>query len=190
MKDFLDNNSIFYTTCNGCKYPINIIGEYRSFEDKDELPEVLCLLETYRESLKGGVEITSHTYDNNVGEIRFDHPLRKILYALFSNDDTHDCRLDSLWLPATVTEICERFLTDESNITLYLRAKYPPRIIGDLEEWNVGAWAFFNDDMFKVIYVPMESVILYKCHPVWGYYHGNKIVGYDFNEFEKPLVKL
>lgn len=177
MVDFLNDNSIFYTTCNGCKYPINIIGGDRKFEDKNELPEVLRLLEAYRESLKDGVEIISHTYDNNVGEIRFDRPLRKILYALFSNYDSHDCHLDSLWLPATVTEINECFLTDEKNITLYLRAKVPPGVIGDC--WV--CWEFLdNDDMFKVIYVPIESIMLYKCHPVWGRYHSDKIVGYDF----------
>lgn len=181
MTDFLNDNSIFYTTCNGCKYPINIIGEYRNFEDKNELPEVLCLLEAYRESLKGGVEIISHTYDNDVGEIRFDHPLRKILYALFSNYDSHDCHLDCLWLPATVTEIKECFLSDERNVTLYLRAKVPPRVIGDLVE-ELGMWEFFDaDDMFKVIYVPMESIMLYKFHPVWGHYHSDKIVGYEFD---------
>ena len=78
MADLLNDNSIFYTTtCNGCKYPITIIGEHSSFGNKDELPEVLFLLEAYRESLKGGVEIISHTYNNDMGEIRFDHPLRR-----------------------------------------------------------------------------------------------------------------
>ena len=61
MPDLLNDNSIYYTTSNGCKYPITIIGEHSGFENKDELPEVLCLLEAYRESLKGGVEIISHT---------------------------------------------------------------------------------------------------------------------------------
>ena len=182
MADLLNDNSIFYTTCNGCKYPITIIGEDRGLKNKDELPEVLCLLEAYRESLKGGVEIISHTYNNDMGEIRFDHPLRTILYALFSNYGSHDCHLDSLWLPASITEINECFLGDERNVTLYLRAKIPPRIIGDLEE-ELGMWEYFdNEDVFKVIYVPKESIMLYKFHPVWGHYHSDKIVGYDFNE--------
>lgn len=50
------NNSIFYTTCNGRKYPITVLGEHSGYEDKDALPEELCIMRAYRESLKGGVE--------------------------------------------------------------------------------------------------------------------------------------
>lgn len=139
------------------------------------------IIKEYRDYLSGGIKLISHTYENNLGEIRFDGPIVGILYEIFSNYDLHDCHVDCVWLPATVSVIDECIFTDEDNITLYLKAKTPPQIIGVIDYMDM--WTFFaNTDKFKVIYVPTESVELYKSHPVWGHYHRDKIVGYDFKD--------
>lgn len=182
----IDDDSIFYTTRDGNKYPIMVLSDDDVYPDDKLLnEEQKCkynqIIKEYRAELSGGIKLVSHTFEDNVGEIRFDGPIVRILYGIFSNYDLHDCHVDCVWLPATVTVIDECIFTDEENITLYLKAKTPPEIVGMSRD--MGMWEFFsNADMFKMIYVPTESVELYKKHPVWGYYHQDKIVGYNFRD--------
>lgn len=152
-----DNRSIFYTTFCGLKYPIVIL--------KDE--------DLY---LTRGAKLISHTYSDNVGEIKFDRPIEQINYAMFSNYGGHNCDLACLWLPETVSVIKECIWTDEENITLYLRSKLPPRVLMDSDDY---CEFFDKEELFEAVYVPVKSVQLYKCHPIWGHYHREKIIGYN-----------
>ena len=80
-------------------------------------------------------------------------------------------KLQSLYLPATLTEIRERSFEDCSSLTsLYIAATTPPTLSSD-------AFNVVNEELS--IYVPAESVEAYKSAEGWGEY-ADTFVAYDF----------
>ena len=59
-----------------------------------------------------------------------------------------------------------------SNLTkVFCKPTTPPELVSNDYDYYI----FFDYD--ASIYVPNESIGLYKSHPIWGAY---KIIGYDF----------
>ena len=84
--------------------------------------------------------------------------------------------LQSLYLPATLTEVGERSFEDCKNLTsLYIAATTPPTLSSD-------AFNVVNEELS--IYVPAKSVEAYKSAEGWSEY-ADTFVAYDF---EKNVV--
>ena len=79
--------------------------------------------------------------------------------------------LQSLYLPATLTEIGERSFEDCKNLTsLYIAAPTPPTLSSD-------AFNVISNELS--IYIPAESVEAYKNAENWSEY-SDRLVAYDF----------
>ncbi len=79
--------------------------------------------------------------------------------------------LQSLYLPATLTEVGERSFEDCKNLTsLYIAATTPPMLSSD-------AFNVVSNELS--IYIPAESVEAYKNAENWSNFE-NYFVGYDF----------
>ncbi len=79
--------------------------------------------------------------------------------------------LTSIIIPDSVTEIGGEVFENCTSLTeVYCKATTPPSC-----EYGM----FENNASGRKIYVPMESVKVYKSASVWSYY-ADAIVGYDF----------
>ena len=134
-------------------------------------------------------QIVLHHYANGYGTIQFDRPITKIGYNAFSVcsgltsitiPDTvnsigdrafYDCdSLTSIALPDGVTHIGDMAFYDCNNLTKVIcTATTPP----------LGGTAMFDNNAdVRIIFVPRESVELYKSAPNWNNY-AKMIIGYD-----------
>jgi hypothetical protein len=98
------------------------------------------------------------------------------LYSSFStvNGTFRNClNLETLYLPKTVTQIGEEAFENCSKlVNMFIAATNPPSL-------SVDAFNIISDRM--TIYVPSESVDMYKTTASWSDY-ADRIVGYDFSE--------
>ena len=134
--------------------------------------------------------IVSNVYKNGKGMLCFDREVTTIGCYAFSN--CHSLRsvtipdsvttiencaffycssLTSVTIPDSVTTIGEEAFGGCISLTsVYCKAVTPP---------TVGYNMFYGNDSDRKIYVPMESVEVYKSATGWSDY-ADAIVGYDF----------
>lgn len=113
-----------------------------------------------------GAEIIEHNYANGYGIIRFDRPITQIGDWAFYDCDS----LTSITIPDTVNSIGNRAFSNCNDLSrVYCMATTPPKL---------GINAFDENHSRFIIYVPSESVELYKSAPNWNNY-AKMIIGYD-----------
>lgn len=111
-------------------------------------------------------------YEASVPAVSFPESLEYIGYAAFEDVD-----LEELSIGKNVNYIGSRAFYDNTSVdTIYVKAPIPPTI-GD----NVFYGEYSQIKPYcDVIYVPSESVELYKAADGWSKY-ANYIVGYNFD---------
>lgn len=113
-----------------------------------------------------GAQIVLHQYTSGYGTILFDRPITKIGDWAFYDCDS----LTSITIPDTVNSIGDSAFSDCNNLTKVIcTATTPP--LGGME-------MFDNNADMRIIFVPRESVELYKSAPNWNNY-AKMIIGYD-----------
>lgn len=115
-----------------------------------------------------GVNIVSNTYSDGKGVITFDGDITTIGEYAF-----YDCySLTGVTIPDSVTSIGkEAFRACASLTSVYCKAITPP-VLG-------GYSVFDYNGSGRMIYVPTESVNVYRIAVYWSTY-SSLIVGYDF----------
>lgn len=115
-----------------------------------------------------GANIVSNTYSDGKGVITFDDDITTIGDCAFIECSS----LTSVTIPDSVTKIgVYTFYNCSSLTSVYCKTTTPPTLSGT----NV----FDSNGSSRKIYVPTESVDVYKSAEYWSEY-ASAIVGYDF----------
>ena len=111
--------------------------------------------------------LVSNTYKDNMGVLIFDDEVTMIGYSSFEDCD----RLTSITIPSSVIQVQSRaFYGCTSLESVYCLATLPPEGASQM---------FYNNATERNIYVPTESVDLYKSTSGWQNYSDN-IIGRNF----------
>lgn len=121
-----------------------------------------------------GAILVSSTFENNQGVLIFDKPVTG--GGAYSGKE----RLKSIVLPPSVEEM-GNFYECTGLRELYCQAITPPTARADFLSYYKYGTANLYQPIGCMIYVPNESVELYKTAKYWKDY-ANYIVGYDFGE--------
>ena len=127
--------------------------------------EILDIVDYFGDTFDAN--ITVHKWNNGIGRIYFDKPIKKIVDGAFYNCSS----LTSINIPNSITSIGDyAFYGCDSLTSVYCRATTPPQL---------GSNVFYNNASGRKIYVPRNSVDAYKSAAGWTSYAAD-IVGYDF----------
>ena len=121
-----------------------------------------------------GAIIISSTYENGQGTLIFDKSVTG--GGQYRGQES----LKSIVLPETV-ETSGDFYDCTGLCELYCKATTPPIAFDKFLSYYKGSGTQPYQPIGCIIYVPKESVELYKTAKYWSDYK-NYIIGYDFNE--------
>lgn len=142
----------------GISLPKNLINlGYCSFQNCKNIKDI-CLpgcLNTNHANIFANSGLTNVTIEEGV---------KTIPACMF-----YGCRINSIEIPSTVTAIKERAFDSCALLTVRVRAAIPP---------SIDSYIFTNCNSLKNIYVPFDSVTIYKGANYWKKY-ADKIKGYN-----------
>lgn len=146
----------------------------------------------------GKATIVSNTYRNGIGVIVFDKPITKIATEAFCNYKRltgikmpltvksietaafHDCSLSEIIIPDSVNRISIMFDQMPQLSKIYCKPTTPPTL-GNSYGQSYNIFTDIAED--AKIYVPVESLELYKKANNWSEYI-NMIVPFDYEKWD------
>ena len=154
-------NDFAFSGCaklKGISLPKNLINlGYCSFQNCKNIKDI-CLpgcLNTNHSSIFANSGLTNVTIEEGV---------KTIPACMF-----YGCRINSIEIPSTVTAIKERAFDSCALVTVRVRAAIPP---------SIDSYIFTNCNSLKNIYVPFDSITIYKGANYWKKY-ADIIKGYN-----------